>query len=124
MVVFLIISILVMFFFFFFLGCISDSCFVMQSVFLTVHLCLAQCFSDMFVHCLSGVMQMHILGCSLQEEKLIRTVKESREMEKTYKGMFDEIIVNDDFETTYSTICRLMNELDKQHKWVPVDWND
>ncbi|CAG5124045.1 unnamed protein product [Candidula unifasciata] len=40
------------------------------------------------------------------EERFIRTVKESREMEKTYKGMFDEII------------------LDKQHKWVPVDWND
>ncbi|BFZ04344.1 hypothetical protein BsWGS_07383 [Bradybaena similaris] len=58
------------------------------------------------------------------EEKLIRTVKESRDMEKTYKGMFDEIIVNDDFENTYSTICRLMSELDKQHKWVPVDWND
>ncbi|KAH9503186.1 MAGUK p55 sub member 2 [Bulinus truncatus] len=58
------------------------------------------------------------------EEKFIRTVEESKEMEKTYKGMFDEVIVNDDFENTYSTIRHLMDELDRQMKWVPVEWND
>lgn len=45
-------------------------------------------------------------------------------MEKLYKGMFDEVIVNDDFENTYGTICHLMEEIEKQHKWVPVSWND
>ncbi|XP_059169258.1 MAGUK p55 subfamily member 2-like [Physella acuta] len=58
------------------------------------------------------------------EEKFIRTVKESKEMEKLYKGMFDEVIVNDDFENTYGTICHLMEEIEKQHKWVPISWND
>ncbi|CAL1543909.1 unnamed protein product [Lymnaea stagnalis] len=58
------------------------------------------------------------------EEKFIRTVNESKEMEKTYKGLFDETIVNDDFERTYETICHLMEEQEKQHKWVPKDWND
>ncbi|KAK6967253.1 MAGUK p55 subfamily member 6 [Biomphalaria glabrata] len=58
------------------------------------------------------------------EEKFIATVKESKEMEKTYKGLFDEVIVNDDFENTYNTICDMMIQLEKQMKWVPVEWND
>jgi guanylate kinase len=58
------------------------------------------------------------------EERYIRSVKESKVMEKTYKGMFDEVIVNDDFDNTYNTICNLMDEIEKEHKWVPVDWND
>ncbi|KAK3770147.1 hypothetical protein RRG08_007058 [Elysia crispata] len=58
------------------------------------------------------------------EERFIRTVKESREMEKTYKGLFDEVIVNDDFDNTFHTIIEVMEELSKQHKWVPVEWND
>ncbi|GFR86142.1 MAGUK p55 subfamily member 6-like [Elysia marginata] len=58
------------------------------------------------------------------EERFIRTVKDSKEMEKTYKGLFDEVIVNDDFDNTYHTILEVMEELSRQHKWVPVEWND
>ena len=60
----------------------------------------------------------------LQEEEFIRTVKHSQEIERKYKGSFDEMIVNDDFEETYRTICHMMDEQLKQHRWIPVEWND
>ena len=59
-----------------------------------------------------------------QEEEFIRTVKDSQEIERQYKGSFDEMIVNDDFEQTYRTICHLMDDQLRQHRWIPVEWNE
>lgn len=59
-----------------------------------------------------------------KEEEFIRTVKDSQEIERQYKGSFDEMIVNDDFEQTYRTICHLMDDQLRQHRWIPVEWNE
>lgn len=58
------------------------------------------------------------------EEQFIRSVKQSQDIERQYKGKFDDMIVNDDMEETYRTICHLMNEQMRQHRWIPIEWTD
>lgn len=57
-----------------------------------------------------------------QEEINIHTVQESREIEKLYRGYFDDSIVNDDFENTYTHLKEKVSKLHKDAKWIPVDW--
>lgn len=57
-----------------------------------------------------------------QEENYIEAVKESRDIEKVYRAYFDDSIVNDDFDTTYSFLKETMSKLHRNAKWVPVDW--
>lgn len=59
-----------------------------------------------------------------QEEQFIATVKESRSIEKTYRGYFDDSVVNDDFDTTYMYVLERIKSLHRGAKWIPVDWKD
>nr|KAG5704673.1 hypothetical protein BaRGS_025315 [Batillaria attramentaria] len=61
---------------------------------------------------------------SEQEEQFIETVRESREIEKIYRGYFDDSIVNDDFDTTYMYVLERINSLHRGAKWIPVEWKD
>lgn len=56
------------------------------------------------------------------EEINIQTVKESREIEKLYRGYFDDSVVNDDFDNTYKYLKDKVSKLHKDAKWIPVDW--
>lgn len=58
------------------------------------------------------------------EERFVKIVKESKDIERQCKGMYDEVIVNDDFETTYQTLVSLLQDMEHSRKWVPKEWND
>ncbi|ESO88029.1 hypothetical protein LOTGIDRAFT_193889 [Lottia gigantea] len=52
----------------------------------------------------------------------IRTVKESAQIEQTYKAYFDLILVNDSFEATYRALRKALTSLSSEQQWVPVNW--
>ncbi|XP_050417933.1 protein PALS2 [Patella vulgata] len=56
------------------------------------------------------------------EEDFIRTVRESAQIEQTYKAYFDLILVNDSFEQTYRSLRKALTSLTSTQQWVPVNW--
>lgn len=57
-----------------------------------------------------------------QEEDMVATMQESAQIEKVYKGYFDLTIVNDNFEATYRTLKKALNDMSSETQWVPVNW--
>ena len=47
---------------------------------------------------------------------------ESAYIEKNYKGSFDEIIVNDNFDETFVKLRKAIETLSAKPQWVPVSW--
>ncbi|VDI16837.1 Hypothetical predicted protein [Mytilus galloprovincialis] len=56
------------------------------------------------------------------EHDFYETIQESQNIERVYKGMFDFTIVNDDFDETYRTLRRELDNLSSEQQWVPINW--
>ena len=65
---------------------------------------------------------MIVLLADLQEKDFRNTLEESARIEKDYKGSFDEIIVNDNFDETFVKLRRAIETLSAKPQWVPVSW--
>nr|XP_015835285.1 PREDICTED: MAGUK p55 subfamily member 6 isoform X3 [Tribolium castaneum] len=59
---------------------------------------------------------------NLTEEDLKRTLEESASMQRTYDKYIDQVIVNNDFDTTFRQIVEALDTLTTEHQWVPVNW--
>ena len=57
-----------------------------------------------------------------QEHDFYQTIQESQQVERVYKGMFDFTIVNDEFDETYRTLRRELDNLSAEQQWVPINW--
>ncbi|XP_064598047.1 protein PALS2-like [Liolophura sinensis] len=56
------------------------------------------------------------------EEDFLNTIQESADIERVYKTYFDQTIVNDNFDETYRTLKKALNEFTHETQWVPVNW--
>lgn len=56
------------------------------------------------------------------EHDFYQTIQESQQVERVYKGMFDFTIVNDEFDETYRTLRRELDNLSAEQQWVPINW--
>lgn len=43
-------------------------------------------------------------------------------MQRTYDKYIDEVIANNDFDSTFCKIVEALETLTTEHQWVPVNW--
>lgn len=56
------------------------------------------------------------------EETFLEMVEESMQIEQVYKSYFDLTIINDDFNQSFETLRRAVDELSHETQWVPLSW--
>lgn len=56
------------------------------------------------------------------DEDYRKTLEESAQIERVYKGLFDMTIVNDSFEDAYKQLRMALNDLGTESQWVPINW--
>ncbi|KAJ8320919.1 hypothetical protein KUTeg_002506 [Tegillarca granosa] len=56
------------------------------------------------------------------EDDFLKTVEESAQIERVYHSYFDMVLVNDDFDETYRSLRRALDNLSTEGQWVPVNW--
>ncbi|XP_071448503.1 protein PALS2 [Hetaerina americana] len=62
------------------------------------------------------------LASLYEEEDLRRTLEESSCLQRTFEKYIDEVIVNDDFDTTFRKVLQSLEALSTEHQWVPLSW--
>lgn len=62
------------------------------------------------------------LASLYEEEDLKRTLEDSAGMQRTYDKYIDQVIPNNDFDTTFRQIVDALEALTTDHQWVPVNW--
>lgn len=56
------------------------------------------------------------------EENFLEMVEESMQIEQVYKSYFDLTIINDDFNQSFETLRKAVDELSHETQWVPLNW--
>ncbi|XP_074025435.1 MAGUK p55 subfamily member vari isoform X2 [Leptinotarsa decemlineata] len=62
------------------------------------------------------------LASLYEEEDLKRALEDSASMQRTYDKYIDQVITNNDFDTTFRQIVEALDALTTEHQWVPVNW--
>ncbi|XP_050338195.1 protein PALS2 isoform X3 [Bactrocera neohumeralis] len=62
------------------------------------------------------------LASLYEEDDLIATVEESSFYQRRYGKYFDMVIVNNDFDSTFQQVVKVLDEMSHEEQWVPVNW--
>lgn len=62
------------------------------------------------------------LASLYEEEDLRKTLEESSCLQRTFEKYIDEVIVNDDFDSTFRKVLQTLDSLSTEHQWVPLSW--
>uniref|UniRef100_A0A0A1X4L8 MAGUK p55 subfamily member 6 n=1 Tax=Zeugodacus cucurbitae TaxID=28588 RepID=A0A0A1X4L8_ZEUCU len=62
------------------------------------------------------------LASLYEEDDLIATVEESSFYQRRYGKYFDMVIVNDDFDSSFQQVVKVLDEMSHEEQWVPVNW--
>ncbi|XP_036320487.1 MAGUK p55 subfamily member 6 isoform X2 [Rhagoletis pomonella] len=62
------------------------------------------------------------LASLYEEDDLIATVEESSFVQRRYAKYFDMVIVNENFDSTFQQVVKVLDQMSHEEQWVPVDW--
>jgi len=62
------------------------------------------------------------LASLYEEDDLKQTVEESALLQRTYEKYIDQVIVNEDFDSTFRKVVEALETLSNEHQWVPFNW--
>ncbi|CAO1381367.1 unnamed protein product [Diamesa tonsa] len=62
------------------------------------------------------------LASLYEDDDLVSTVEESSMLQRKYEKYLDMVIVNEDFDSTFSQVVDALELMTHEHQWVPVNW--
>lgn len=57
-----------------------------------------------------------------QDEDFHNSIEESIQIERTYRHLFDDIVVIDNMQASFEKILDKIENLEKEPQWVPARW--
>ncbi|XP_067622145.1 protein PALS2 isoform X2 [Eurosta solidaginis] len=62
------------------------------------------------------------LASLYEEDDLIATVEESSFIHRRYGKYFDMVVENDDCDSAFQEVVKILDQMSLKEQWVPVDW--